>query len=163
VPDDRTGVTSPRYTDRDPLRELLRTLVGRDAWEPRLGIGSFLTLEVGPEAEEQASGPPHGEYHLWIYCSAWRLDHGADLLCGSEDDRDRIANVITRLDGRTVTAAEVSDSLDLTVSFDDGSSLRAFPIFSDGYEHWMIFAPNGYVYTAGPGSTWTADLQAPVG
>ena len=50
-----------------------------------------------------------------------------------------------------------NDSLELTVGFDDGAVLRAFPIFTEGFEHWMVFAPNGFVYTAGPGSTWTAE------
>jgi hypothetical protein len=141
------------YTDRTALRELVQSMVGRPAWSPALGIGSYLTLEVGARAGT------HGEYHVWLYCTAWRLDRGAELLCGSEDDRGAITKAIAVMDGRTVAAAGVSDSLELTLGFDDGTVLRAFPIFSRGYEHWMVFAPNGYVYTAGPGSIWTAEPQ----
>jgi len=147
------GPRSVEYTDRSQLRELVRSMVGRPAWSPALGIGSYLTLEVGARAGT------HGEYHVWLYCTAWRLDRGTELLCGSEDERGEMTKAIAVLDGRTVATAEVSDGLDLTLGFDDGTVLRAFPIFSRGYEHWMVFAPNGYVYTAGPGSIWTAEPQ----
>jgi hypothetical protein len=147
------GPRSVEYTDRTALRELVRSMVGRPAWSPALGIGSYLTLEVGARAGA------HGEYHVWLYCTAWRLDRGTELLCGSEDERGEIARAIAVLDGRTVAAADVSDGLELTLGFDDGTVLRAFPIFSRGYEHWMVFAPNGHVYTAGPGSIWTAEPQ----
>ncbi len=150
-------------TDRQPLRELLAYLAGRRAWSPRLGIGSFLTLEIGeataPSTTRRGREVTHGEYHMWVYCSAWRIDLGSEILCGSEDDREHIETTIARLDGRTVVGAETSDAFELTVRFDDTTTLRTFPIFSAGYEHWMVFAPNGFVYTAGPGSTWSAEPQ----
>lgn len=163
--DQPTAQPHPEFTDRSALRELVRSMIGRPVWSPRLGIGSFLTVEVGapapprPAQKPGVAAPQHGEYHVWLYCSAWRLDHGTQLICGSEDDRDDIARALPRLEGRTVAHADVSEALELTIGLDDGTALRAFPIFSAGYEHWMVFAPNGYVYTAGPGSIWTAAPQ----
>jgi hypothetical protein len=39
--------------------------------------------------------------------------------------------------------------------FGEGAALRTFSIFSKEYEHWMFYLPDGTVFTAGPGATWS--------
>ncbi len=144
----------------DPLRRAAETLVGQTAWGPKLGIGSFLTVEFGARrAATEPSGVDHGEFHLWAYCAAWRLDSGDAMVVASEDERDTIKARVPQLDGRAVEGAVVSDTLEFVVSFDGGLRLSVFPIFSEGFEHWILFLPTGDVYTAGPGSTWTVETK----
>lgn len=142
----------------ETLRAAAASLVGETAWAARLGIGSFLTVEFGDRRPASTpSGNPHGEFHLWAYCAAWRIDEGDAIVIASEDDRERITDAIRRLDGRVVEDVSVSDTLELVVHFDEGVRLALFPIFSRGFEHWMLFVPAGEVYTAGPGTTWTVE------
>lgn len=146
----------------DALRDVADSLVGQTSWDARLGIGSFLTIEFG--ARRPPSGPSgieHGEFHLWAYCVAWRVDADGAMVVASEDDRDDIKNAIHRLNGRVVQDVIVSDALELDLAFDDGMRLALFPIFSQGFEHWILFVPSGDVYTAGPGTTWTVDRKTP--
>ena len=147
------------------LQAVLQRLVGRSAWGTTLGVGSFVTMEFGSE-----SGPPlrdgrrHGEFHLWIYCSAWRLELQDALLAASEDGRTDMETALSRLDGAMVTRVVVEwPSLSLSLELDGGLRLRTFSIFSRDYEHWHLYTPDGRAYTAGPGSEWSVDDVSPLG
>lgn len=134
---------------------------GRPAWGTRLGVGSFLTVELGderPATGTSGTGGPrsHGEFHVWVYCSAWRIETPTAVLASSEDDRDSLEAAVRVLDGKVLADARVdSPSLSLALTFEDGTTLRTFSIFTDGYEHWMLYLPQGDVITAGPGTAVT--------
>jgi hypothetical protein len=137
---------------------------GKPAWGTALGVGSFLTVEFGPARPPDATAAggarrearPHGEYHLWLYCSAWRIETEREIIASSEDPREKLAAAVRHLDDKVLAGVEVErPSLSVTLRFSDGTVLRTFSIFSTEYEHWMFFQPDGTVITAGPGSTWT--------
>lgn len=134
---------------------------GRPVWGTQLGVGSFLTLEIGDArpAVPRAGGAaprPHGEFHVWVYCSAWRIETPAAVLASSEDDRDALEATVQVLDGAVLAEARVDvPSLSLSLRFEDGTVLRTFSIFTAGYEHWMVYLPQGDVLTAGPGPVLT--------
>lgn len=132
--------------------------LGQAVWGTTLGVGSFLTFELGSRREPDTSGQgrPHGEFHVWVYCSAWRIETTDTVVASSEDDRDVLVEAVRHLDGRTLTAIDVEQpSLSAAFRFSDGTTLRTFSIFSDGYEHWMLYLPDGRVVTAGPGRALT--------
>lgn len=140
------------------IEQHLAGLVGREVWGPRLGVGSFITLELGERQTRTVRGreTTHGEWHLWVYCSAWRIDGEEDVVVASEDAREEIPDRLERLDGRRVSGVSVAaPSLELTVAFDDGLTLRVFPIFSSTFEHWFLYTPDGNVLSAGPGAAWS--------
>ncbi len=144
----------------DSLRQAAGALVGQRVWGPKLGIGSFLTLVFGARrTEAEPSGIDHGEFHLWVYCAAWRVDSRGTMVVASEDDREAIKSRIPQLDGRTVEGVMISDSLEFIVQFDGYLRLSVFPIFTEGFEHWILFLPSGDAYAAGPGSTWTLERK----
>jgi hypothetical protein len=121
---------------------------GRPAWGASLGVGSFVTVEFGERRGER------GEFHLWVYCCAWRIETADEVLACSEDPRDFLATAVPRLDGHPLTGVTVEQpSLSAAFSFGDELVLRTFSIYSDEYEHWMFYLPGGDVFTAGPGTT----------
>jgi len=140
---------------------------GQPAWGTALGVGSFLTVEFGQPRPAAGASPdqqgrqarqanPHGEYHLWVYCSAWRIESPQEIIASSEDPREQLASAVRHLDGKVLTRITIErPSLSATFDFEDGTVLRTFAIFSKEYEHWMFYLPDGRVFTAGPGSTWS--------
>ncbi|WP_117214663.1 hypothetical protein [Allorhizocola rhizosphaerae] len=142
----------------NPLADVqakLALATGKVAWGTALGVGSFLTVEFG-ERVEQAKGKVHGEFHLWVYCSAWRIETPAEIVASSEDPREFLEPTVRSLDGRTLSDIQLDmPSLSSTFAFSDGTRLRTFSIFSKDFDHWMFYLPGGEVFTAGPGSTWS--------
>ncbi|MEO3930482.1 hypothetical protein ABGB07_42540 [Micromonosporaceae bacterium B7E4] len=132
----------------------LSAAVGRTAWGTALGIGSFLTVEFGDRIE-RPQGKAHGEFHLWVYQSAWRIEMQGAVLASSEDPREALEESVRYLDGRALTAIAIeAPSLSATFSFTDGLVLRTFSVFTADVDHWMFYLPGGDVFTAGPGPTW---------
>jgi hypothetical protein len=132
------------------VQSRLSAAVGEQAWGTALGVGSFLTVEFGAEKPDKRG---HGEYHLWVYCSAWRIETQTAIIASSEDPRDALQTAISHLDGRTLVGVQLeAPSTAATFEFSDGTVLRTFPIFSKDYEHWMFYLPDGSVFTAGPGT-----------
>ena len=131
-------------------------LLGQKVWGAALGTGSFVTLEFGAVRPGQGPGTrDHGEWHLWIYCAAWRLEQEDAVLAASEDPRPKLEQAVTRLNGLALDVIEVRrPALEAIFQFEQGIALRVFPIFSEGFEHWMIYMPDGNVLTAGPGTSW---------
>jgi len=78
-------------------------LLGQKAWGVSLGYGSFLTIEFGqplPSNNEQQK--IHGEWHLWLYNCAWRLEEGDKILAASEDERNNLEVAVHRLENLTI-------------------------------------------------------------
>lgn len=155
--------------DIQEIKARVAPLLGRKVWGASLGVGSFVTLEFGeqrlpPIGKQQR---PHGEWHLWVYCCAWRLEKGNEVTAGSEDPRDHLTTVIKQLDGLTLRSLEVlGPGLDSVFSFENDVTLRLFPVIfsteAGDYEHWFLFTPDGYVLTIGPGSAWSYESASRV-
>jgi hypothetical protein len=144
-------------TDIREIQAKIAPLLGQKTWGAALGVGSFVTLEFGQSRPAQQQGQRvHGEWHLWVYCSAWRLEQGDNFVAGSEDGRPKLEASVTLLNGLTLQAVDVRPpALEVVFTFDRGIVLRVFPIFSEDFEHWMLYTPDGNVLTAGPGASWT--------
>lgn len=137
--------------DAEQLRRSVGKLVGKAPWRVGLGHGSFLSLDFG-EPVRSNRGVEHGEWHLWLYGTAWRIDSMTSIVAGSEDDRDKLATDVVCLERKFVTSVDV-DHVSLRLELDFGDlKLSAFPVHSAEAEHWMLFMPSGEVLVAGPGS-----------
>src|SRR5689334_15213275 len=89
------------------IESILDSIVGMKPWSVRLGWGSFLTFEFGKELKDQGYSQPAGEWHLWVYMAAWRLETSHDIVTVCEDSRDFIRLQIKRLQGKTLQKAHV--------------------------------------------------------
>jgi hypothetical protein len=91
-----------------------------------------------------------------VYCSTWRIASAWDIVAASEDPRELLETAVRYLDGRPLSAIRIErPSLSTVFEFGEDTALRTFSIFSKEYEHWMFYLPDGTVFTAGPGATWS--------
>ncbi|WP_243147461.1 hypothetical protein [Scytonema sp. UIC 10036] len=44
---------------------------------------------------------------------------------------------------------------DTIFKFENDVILRLFSVYSEDYEHWMLYTPDGNVLTVGPGASWS--------
>jgi hypothetical protein len=78
------------------------------------------------------------------------------IVASSEDPRERLQGAVRYLDGRELSLVRMEQpSLSAAFYFDDGIVLRTFSIYSADHEHWMLYLPDGNVFTAGPGTSWS--------
>ncbi|KAM3100947.1 hypothetical protein ACKFKF_10775 [Phormidesmis sp. 146-12] len=142
-------------TDISKLQAYVQPLLGQKAWGVLLGHGSFITLEFGKSLVRPSEKKVHGEWHLWIYCCAWRLEKGDRVLAGSEDPRSKLEQAVQQLEGLVLNSVELlSPAWDTLFKFEDQVVLRLFPLLSEEAEHWMLYMPDG-VLSVGPGTDWS--------
>ena len=150
------------------VQDKLTPLIGKRAWQPNQGIGSFLTFEFGAKIPEKPvkskllqrirkdPWPDCGEWHLWIYMCAWRIERGNEVLASSEDDRSKIGTALQSLDDRILSSVKIlSESLDTSFIFGNEIVLRTFSTELKGAVHWKLFTPDQNVLALGPGSSWS--------
>ncbi|MGH2769528.1 MAG: hypothetical protein ACRDJF_03275, partial [Actinomycetota bacterium] len=78
------------------------------------------------------------------------------VIAASEDPRPKIETAIQRLEGLTIHSIELFlPALDTVFLFNKRVALRLFPVFSEEYEHWMVFTPDARVLVIGPGARWS--------
>ncbi len=137
------------------VKARLATAIGQTVWGAALGVGSFVTLEFGRSVED-SRGKVHGEFHLWIYCTAWRIESMEKVIASSEDAREELQTLVPQLNGKLLSGIDIDPiSLSAIFSFVDGTALRTFSVFSKEYEHWMFYLPDDQVFSAGPGASWS--------
>jgi len=128
----------------------------------KLGHGSFITMDFGrdiPQEIKTRNGPQtryFGEWHLWVYMCAWRIDKNKKPFAGSEDTREKIENCLLELANRTLKKAEIlNDAFDTKLLFDEDMELYLFSFYTEEKEQWMLFTPDRKTFTAGPGCAWS--------
>ena len=141
------------------IRRKIKPLLGQTVWGIKLlgNKGNYIiTLNFGDEivpAEEDEES--YGDWRLWIWRCAWRLDHNDKILAGSMDDQQKIQTQLTLLENLPVYSFQVSrPALDTTINFDNRFDLRLFPVEMDKYFHWKLWFPNYDSLIIGPGSSW---------
>src|SRR5882672_10320140 len=117
-------------SDIETISKSLSPLIGLAPWRVQLGHGSFVTLDFGREVSTTKEARTRGEWHLWIYASAWRIDSDREIVAGSEDSREDLPAILERLAGKILESIIVlKPSLGLEMSFGD-MTLRVFPVYS---------------------------------
>lgn len=149
-------------SDLVELHKHVAPIIGNPAWGTKQGIGSFLTFEFGhPEliikerhSEKiglSRSAYVQGEWHVWIYCCAWRFSSHGDQIAGSENNNNQISRAASMLDGqKLMNVSLVPEKGRSTFKFDLGGLLERWPAGNDTTEEqWFIYGPeNVFAYRA---------------
>lgn len=147
--------------DIDRIHKIINPLLGHTAWNVRLGIGSFITMEFGSQVINSL-GKDRGEWYLWIYCCGWYLEKPEGIFIGCEDPRGIIKQEIAILEGCGLEDVVISPiAFETKFVFDHGLVLHTFPLnFIDPCEYWMLYTPDGKVLVIGPASKWSFELSS---
>ena len=153
--------------DNKKINDVFNPILGMKAWGVKIGQGSFLTIEFGNSVINKIDSINHGEWHLWVYMSCWRIEKNGIFFIGSEDSKDKIKKYVQKIEGCHLQSIEVcTQSLDLKLIFNNELVFKSFSVISaDGNNedslHWMFYMPNNEVFVAGPGNKWIIENDAP--
>lgn len=125
--------------------EFIKDLIGKAPWDVMLGAGSVLILEFGVRDPRQSTFRIHGEWRLWLYECAWRLECANTIVTASQHQRSLAANAVRRISGVEITDIVLSrPSLDLEITFKNQYKLRTFSVTSSEdhqSDQWVLFTP----------------------
>lgn len=147
------------------ILDISKHLIGLPCWNVHQGYGSFLTFEFGNpeyfeplvtniEPESLGSNPgqltnnARGEWHLWIYCCAWFVSQGGNKIAYGDSNHEEIKLACNALEGQSLRDIKIGDNPGFTeFLFDHGGALSTSPYDDELNEHWMLFCPDGKVFT----------------
>lgn len=140
-------------------KNLFSEVIGLEARNAQLGYGSFITIDFGKNIIIKGKNPSNdferGEWHLWVYMCAWRLEQNGNPIIGAGDEKDSIRPKISLLTGKKILKVQIlNNSFDTILDFEEGYRLLLFSFSIEDDEQWMFFTPNRKVFTAGPGTSW---------
>lgn len=143
------------------LQKILNNLVGLTARRVKLGYGSFITMDFGNDIEVKVKTKTgvnkhtRGEWHLWVYQCAWRIDKNDKPVVGSEDDRKIIEKLVKCIEGKVLKKFEIlTDSFDAKLTFSGNIVLYLFSHITVEVEQWMLYTPGDKVLVVGPSTQW---------
>ncbi len=136
-------------------------LVGQPTWGGRIGIGSFLQVEIGPPG---LPGPgdrrEYGECHLWLYGCAWEIRDGDRVVATSDDAAERMSRGAALLSGTRIVEARLDGPL-VELVLESGVVLAsrkpaddAPADAEDALPAWFLYTPS-VVMTMHPDGTVT--------
>lgn len=141
--------------------KLFSELIGIKTTRVKLGHGSFITIDWGKDiiTHKKTNTKVHtftfGEWHLWVYMCAWRLQQNNKPIIGANDDRELIAEHLSILKGKALVSVTISnESFDTVLQFEDNFQLLLFSFGVKDDEQWMLYTPEKKTFTAGPGTSW---------
>lgn len=142
------------------LEKLIKPIIGLPG-RFKLGHGSFLTIDFGKEIEKEymtrkgKQTAYYGQWHLWVYMCAWRIDHLGQPMIGSDDERDKITENLIYLNNKKLEQFIIINSAhDATLKFESDYDLKLFSFNVIENEYWKLYNPNNKTFTAGPGTQW---------
>ncbi len=148
---------SQKSMDTMKIENILTSVYGKEAWGADLGYGSFLTVEFGqPVKTDPKSSRKYGEWNLWLYGCAWRIEQTGSVLAGCEDEREDIKAVVGILNGKKLVKIEFGPvAFDTVFRFEDNLDIRTFQIYRGDMENWFFYFPEHKVLSIGPGINWS--------
>jgi hypothetical protein len=148
----------------EAIYRIVQPLLGYKAWNVKLGVGSFITMEFG-EPVVNKRGKLYGEWYLWIYCCGWYLENPNSTFVGSEDPREILKQKIGALEGCGLEKVVISPTaFETNFGFEGGILLHTFPLnFFDQCVYWKLFTPQKRVLTLGPAPKWSFELASSSG
>lgn len=97
-----------------------------------------------------------GEWHLWVYMCAWRIDYLDKPLIGADDDREKIAKSLVHLNNKRLEHFKVINlAYDAILKFESGYELKLFSFNVSENRQWLFYTPENMTFVAGPGSEWS--------
>ena len=141
---------------------LFHKIVGMKPTRVKQGHGSFITIDFGRDIEEQVKTRTgvttrhFGEWHLWIYMCAWRIDKDQIPSTGFNDPREKIETFLLELQKRSLTEVNIlNQAFDTKLVFGNDMELHLFAFHTDDQRQWMLFTPDQKVFVAGPKINWS--------
>jgi hypothetical protein len=124
-------------------------MVGLPVWEPKIGHGSFFTIEFG-SPRVNSLGTSRGEFSRWVYGALWQIREGRRVVAHSEDDRSTMIAGARLLDGASMRSFDFDRKL-MTLSLNFDQYQLAIPPLSDpDMEEWILYLDDGNVVVGGP-------------
>jgi hypothetical protein len=112
-----------------------------------------------PKEMKTRNGPQtryFGEWHLWVYMCAWRIDKEKKPFAGSEDSKEKIEDSLSELATRILKKVEIlNNAFDAKLTFGEDMELYLFSSCTEDRKPWMLFTPENKTFTAGPGCEWS--------
>jgi hypothetical protein len=125
------------------VEALFRPLLGQRAWGPKVGWGSFVTIEFGARHLERHHY--HGDWHLWLYQCDWTLNSESHEMANSESRKGKMQAAIGNLNELELISVSFDQQKMATeFAFKDGLRLRCQP-YADAEPNeqcWMLFTPD---------------------
>ena len=147
---------------KELAESLFQKIIGIKPTRVKQGHGSFITIDFGHDIPEQVKTRNglitkyFGEWHLWVYMCAWRIDKDKKPLVGCEDSREKIENCLTELAQRQLNKVSIlNDAFDAKLVFGEDIELHFFSFYTQEREQWLLFTPEQKVFRAGPGNEWS--------
>ncbi|NJL92743.1 MAG: hypothetical protein HC915_02930 [Anaerolineae bacterium] len=142
---------------------LVKPIIGQKCYRAALGMGQSLILDFGNELELWK----RGEWSIWVWGCAWRIEKLDGSVVGSGDTEDNIKAFITVLVGLSITDIKVQHAVhDLSATFENGVILHTFMYCteqqSECYDGWMVFTSDLHVISVGPGVSWEHEKSMPL-
>lgn len=141
--------------------QLFSQIIGMKTTRAKLGYGSFITIDWGKDITEKFKTKRgiekqiFGEWHLWIYMCAWRLERNNKPIVGANDERELISKHIAILSGKILSHVTIkNDSFDTVLQFEDNFQLLLFSFGVEDDEQWMLYTSENKTFAAGPGTSW---------
>lgn len=136
---------------------------GRKIWRSELGVGSFVTLDIGGRRVNSV-GHEQGEFYLWVYGAPWLIFRRGEIETSSSDPEAQMRITTAQLAGRTIRKVSMDPiDLGLDVSIDGEIRLSTSGLDDPELEDWMLFMPDGTVLTAQQGILTLERADAPPG
>jgi hypothetical protein len=147
--------------DLAKISGIIQPALGLPAWDVKLGLGSFITMQFGSAIADR-KGIKRGEWYLWIYCCGWFLEEAHEQFIGSEDPRELLQQRLTVLEGRILQDIQIAYPPFLTrFIFEGGITLHTFPLsFTDDNAYWKLFTPHRKVLSVGPAGNWAYEKSS---
>jgi hypothetical protein len=105
-------------------------------------------------------GRVRGAYYLWICEADWEITRGGERVASSVGARDEMERGAVEIEGRSVDDVGLArGGSGFWMTFTGGIQLTVTPLDEPDVEHWMLYLPDGYVITAGPGGQVTREAE----
>lgn len=131
--------------------EAFESMRGQRIWRSELGVGSFITLDIGGRRMNSV-GNEQGEFHLWVYGAPWALLRSDNIERSSDDLATQMRIAISELTGNAIRKISMSPiDLALDIEADGDIKISTRSLNDPEIEDWVLFTPDGMVLTAQQG------------
>jgi len=150
-------------SDLDELKQFTKSIVGELCWQSHLTYGDELILDIGEKTPSNSKPFPYEMYGAWWLGSrgtTWSIiSKDKNVIGTSDDDIEKIRQIITTLENVTVTRFEPQyPNLGLIMEFSNSNVLLIDPDEEDrSYAEvafWYLKTPYHYI-EVGSGSKWS--------
>lgn len=156
--------------DIDQINQILKGLVGENCFQPHVGYGDELKLEIGtpiPYRHPRMKHLMQGSWMLGARASYWELEYKDAFVITSEADADEVRQKIQVLVNTQIKhALLLEEGLILEVTFSNDYILRVYPdpdAAEDDICDWELFTPDKKILEVGPHDHWAlSDATKPM-